>query len=214
MTIRTLEQLSDSLAKDLVWRKKELANLRSLIDNSSISSSQERVLLRSGITILYAHWEGFIKTAASNYLEYVAMQRLRYDELSSNFVALALKTKLNQVNETSKATIFTEAIEFIRTELNKRSLVPYKDIVQTGSNLSSSVLKEITCVLGLDYSFYETKQILIDSKLLAKRNYVAHGEYIRLDKEDYLQLHSQVINMMDTFRNQIDNCATIESYRY
>jgi len=213
MMIRTLEQLSDSLAKDLAWRKKELANLKSLIETSSMSSSQERVLLRSGITILYAHWEGFIKTAASNYLEYVAMQRLRYDELSSNFVALALKNQLSQVNETNKATIFTETIDFIRTQLIKRSSVPYKDVVQTRSNLSSSVLKEITCVLGLDYSFYETKQILIDSNLLAKRNYVAHGEYIELDKEDYLQLHSQVINMMDTFRNQVDNCATIESYR-
>jgi hypothetical protein len=213
MTIRTLEQLSDSLAEDLAWRKKELSNLKSLIETSSMSSSQERVLLRSGITILYAHWEGFIKTAASNYLEYVAMQRLRYDELSSNFVALALKQKLSQANETNKATIFTETIDFIRTQLIKRSSVPYKDVVQTGANLSSSVLREITCVLGLDYSFYETKQILIDNKLLAKRNFVAHGEYIKLDKEDYLQLHSQVINMMDTFRNQVDNCATIESYR-
>lgn len=213
MTIRTLEQLSDSLAGDLAWRKKELANLKSLIESSGMSSSQERVLLRSGITILYAHWEGFIKTAASNYLEYVAMQRLRYDELSSNFVALALRNRLSQASETSKATIFTEAIDFIRSQLTQRGLVPYKDIVQTGSNLSSSVLKEITCVLGLDYSFYETKQMLIDSNLLAKRNYVAHGEYLRLEKDDYLQLHSQVVSMMDNFRNQIDNCAAIENYR-
>ncbi len=212
MTIRTLEQLSDSLAKDLVWRKKELANIKSLIETSSISSSRESVLLRSGITILYAHWEGFIKSAATDYLEYVATRRLRYDELSNNFIALSLKTKLSQANETSKATIFTEAIDFIRSQLNKRSSIPYKDVVQTG-NLSSSILKEITCTLGLDYSFYETKQILIDSKLLAKRNYIAHGEYLKLDKEDYLELHSQVVNMMDTFRNQIDRCASEESYR-
>ncbi|NJO71396.1 MAG: hypothetical protein HC825_06300 [Oscillatoriales cyanobacterium RM1_1_9] len=212
MTIRTLEQLSDSLAEDLAWRKKELANLKFLIETSR-PFSQERVLLRSRITILYAHWEGFIKNAASNYLEYVAMKKLRYDELSSNFVALALKTKLSQVNDTSKATVFTEAIDFIRGQLTQRSSVPYKDIVQTGSNLSSSVLKEITCILGLDYSLYETKQKLIDSTLLAKRNYVAHGEYLNLEKKDYLQLHSQVIDMMDTFRNQIDNCASVESYR-
>lgn len=212
MTMRTLEQLSDSLAKDLVWRKKELADLRSLIE-SAMPSSKGKVLLRSGITILYAHWEGFIKTAASNYLEYVSMRSLRYDELSSNFVALALKTQLSQANETSKATVFTESIDFIRSKLNERSSIPHKNVIQTGSNLSSSIFREITCVLGLDYSLYETKQILIDEKLLAKRNSIAHGEYSHLDKEDYLELHSQVIDMMNAFRNQIENCATRENYR-
>jgi hypothetical protein len=212
--MRNLEQLSDSLARDLVWRKKELADLKSLIETAKTSSSKEKALLRSGITILYVHWEGFVKTAASNYLEYVATKRLRYDELSSNFVALALKTKLSQVNETNKATVFTEAVDFIRSQLNERSSVPYKNVVQTGANLSSSIFKEIVCLLGLDYSFYETKQILIDEQLLARRNNIAHGEYyMQLEKRDYLDLHYQVIGMMDTFRNQIENCATCESYR-
>ncbi len=212
-TIRTLEQLSDSLAADLIWRKKELTDLKSLIENARSSSSKEKTLLRSGITILYAHWEGFIKTAASSYLEYIAMQRLRYDELSSNFVALALKNKLSQADQTNKATVFTEAIDFIRSQLDERSSVPYRDIVQTGSNLSSSIFREITCILGLDYSFYETKQILIDEKLLARRNNIAHGNYLSLDKDDYLELHSQVINLMNTFSNQIENCAACENYR-
>lgn len=212
MTIRTLDQLSDSLAKDLAWRKKELADLILLIE-SAIPSSQEKALLRSGITILYAHWEGFVKTAASNYLEYVSKKSLRYDELSSNFVALALKTRSNQANETNKATIFTESIDFIRSKLNERSSVPYQNVIQTGSNLSSSIFREIACVLGLDYSSYETKQILIDKTLLARRNSIAHGEYSYLDKEEYLELHLQVIGMMNTFSKQIEDCATIEAYR-
>jgi MAE_28990/MAE_18760-like HEPN len=212
-TIRTLEQLSDSLSADLGWRKKELADLKSLIENAQTSSSREKALLRSGVTILYAHWEGFVKTASSSYLEYIAMQRLRYNELSSNFVALSFKTKLSQVNETNKATIFTEAVDFIRSQLDERSAVPYKEVVKTGSNLSSSIFREITCMLGLNYSFYETKQVLIDEKLLAKRNSIAHGEYLSLEKQDYLELHAQVISMIDTFRNEIENCATCENYR-
>jgi MAE_28990/MAE_18760-like HEPN len=219
--IRTLEQLSDSLAADLVWRKKELAVLKSLIESATMSSSQEKTLLRCGITILYAHWEGFIKNSASDYLEFISMRRLKYNELSSNFVALAFKSKLKQAHETNKATIFTEAVDFIRLQLDERSSVPYKDIIQTGSNLSSSIFKEIVCILGLDYSFYETKQILIDEKLLAKRNNIAHGEYLQLDKQEYLELHSQIVGspqlqitgIMDHFRTQIENCAICESYR-
>ncbi len=211
--IRTLEQLSDRLAEDLAWRKKELSALKSLIETASISPSKEKMLLRSGITILYAHWEGFIKSAGSNYLEYVALKRLKYRELSGNFVALAFKSRLNQANETNKATVFTDAIDFMREQLDQRSSVPYKDVVQTGSNLSSSILREITCILGLDYSLYETKQILIDEKLLARRNTIAHGNRMQLDKEDYLELHVQVIGMMEIFRNQVENCASCRDYR-
>jgi hypothetical protein len=119
MKIRTLEQLSDCIANDLAWRKKELSALKGLIQSSSTSSaSKQRVLLRSGSTILYAHWEGFIKFAASKYLEYIAMQKLRYEELSSNFVALSFKKQLETASTTKKATVFTEAIDFIRSQLN------------------------------------------------------------------------------------------------
>lgn len=211
--IRSLEQLSDSLDADLVWRKKELADLKSLIDTATVASSKEKALLRGGITILYAHWEGFVKTAASNYLEYVAMQRLQYNELSNNFVALALKAKLSQAHETNKSTTFIEAINFIRSQLGERSSIPYKDVIQTGSNLSSSIFREIICTIGLDYSFYETKQILIDEKLLARRNNIAHGNYLFLDKQDYMELHIQIIGMMNMFRGQIGNCAMEQSYR-
>lgn len=214
--IRTLEELNDSLSADLAWRKKELSILKSLVETAATSSSKEKALLRCGTAILYAHWEGFIKTSSSHYLEFIARKQLRYTELSSNFVALAFKSKLKQVHETNKATIFTEVVDFIRFQLNERSSVPYKDEIQTGSNLSSSTFKEIVCVLGLDYSLYETKQILIDEKLLARRNKIAHGEYLQslqLDKQDYLELHSQIIEIMEHFRTQIENCAACKSYR-
>ncbi len=212
MTIRNLEALNDKLSEDLAWRKKELSELKTLIESKSFSPGRHNALLRSGATILYAHWEGFIKTASTSYLEFVAMQRLRYEELSSNFIALAMKTKLNQAAETNKATIFTEVTEFLMTKLPERSSVPYKDVIQTGSNLSSSILREIICLLGLDYSGYETKRVVIDEKLLLTRNNIAHGEYLLLDSEAYLELHSQVIEMMELFRNQIENCATMKTY--
>ena len=210
--IRTLEQLIDSLSEDLAWRKKELSTLNSVVESAATSSSKEKALLRCGTAILYAHWEGFIKTSASNYLEFIARRQLKYTELSSNFVALAFKSKLKQAHETNKATIFTEAIDFIRLKLDDCSSIPYKDVIKTG-NLSSSTFKEIVCVLGLDYSFYETKQILIDEKLRVRRNSIAHGEYLQLNKQDYLELHSQIIGIMDHFRTQIENCAVCESYR-
>ncbi|MBH8564055.1 hypothetical protein I8748_18000 [Nostoc sp. CENA67] len=207
-----LENLIDRLSQDSAWRKKELSDLKTLIESKSLSFGRHNAILRSGVTILYAHWEGFVKTSASSYLEFVAMQKLRYEELSSNFVALAMKAKLDQAMETNKPTIFTEVTEFIMTKMAERSSIPYKNVIKTGSNLSSSILREIICILGLDYSFFETKQVIIDEKLLKNRNTIAHGEYLLLDREAYLELHSQVIEMMDNFRTQIENCAAMKSY--
>jgi MAE_28990/MAE_18760-like HEPN len=212
MTIRSVENLVDSIDADLSWRRKELHALKSLVETKGFSESKHNALLRSGVTILYAHWEGFVKTVASNYLEFVAMQRLPYKELSSNFIALAMKARLNTAMETSKATIFTEVAEFFLTQLEQRSIVPYKDVIKTGANLSSEIFREILCVLGLNYSDYATKQILIDEKLLARRNNIAHGEYLLLDLTDYLELHSQVIGMMELLQTQIENCAAMKQY--
>jgi hypothetical protein len=211
MSIRRLEELNDQLSSELAWRKKELSVIKSLIDTGSFSTSKKTALLRSGVTILYAHWEGFIKQAASIYLEFVSMQRLPYDKLSANFVALAMKSKLNQAKDTNKATIYNEVVEFFMTKLSERSSIQYKNVIQT-SNLSSSVLREIVCMLGLDYSFYEPKNILIDEKLLRMRNEIAHGNYISIDQKEYDELYFKVIEMMDTFRNQIDNCAATKKY--
>ncbi|MEH2082139.1 MAG: MAE_28990/MAE_18760 family HEPN-like nuclease [Nostoc sp.] len=211
MKIRTLEQLSDKLAEELAWRKKELSALKALIDGKSFSSGKQKALLRSGITMLYAHWEGFIKVAANSYLEFVAMQSLPYNQLSNNFIALALKDKLDRARETNKATIYNEIADFFVTKLNERSIIKYENRIAT-SNLSSSVFKEIVCLLGLNYSFYESKEVLIDKKLLEKRNMIAYGNYLDIDEQQYDELHSQVIHIMDHFRNQIDNCAATKQY--
>jgi hypothetical protein len=212
MKIRTLEDLNQRLTEDLIWRKKEISDLKSLIETRNFSTSKHNALLRSGVTLLYAHWEGYIKTAATSYLEFVAQQKLTYEDLAINFVALAMKTKLNQVTETNKATVFTEVANFMLTQMNQRSFIPCEDVISTASNLSSSILREIVCILGLDYSFYQTKEVIINEQLLKRRNGIAHGEYLSLDREEYQQLHDEILAMIENFRTQIENNAIQKLY--
>ena len=169
MKIQTPENLSDKLAEELAWRKVELSTLKAMIDSKSFPYGKRKALLRSGITMLYAHWEGFIKVAANSYLEFVAMQGLPYNKLANNFIALAMKDKLDQARETNKVTIYSEVADFFTTKLSNKSLIRYENRITT-SNLSSSIFKEIVCMLGLDYNFYESKEVLIDERLLKKRN--------------------------------------------
>ena len=212
MKLRTAEQLSDRLSNDLAWRKKELSEVQSLVETKKFSSAKHNALIRSGVCLLYAHWEGFVKLAAISYLEYVRMQKLCYGELASNFLALAMKEKLKEAKETNKPSLYIPVCDFFLEELNQRCSLP-KDAISTASNLSSEIFKEITHTLGIDFSPYSTKSVLIDTKLLKTRNEIAHGEYSIFDKEEYIELHREVIAMLDLFRNQIENAAINEDYK-
>ena len=214
MKIRTEDQLSDRLATDLAWRKKELSAMKSLIESKNVSDHKHKALVRSGVCILYSHWEGFVKLAAKSYLEYVISKRLMYQERSSNFLALAMKEKLKDAKETHKPSLYIPVCEFFLSELNQRCILPKpKDVISTASNLSSEILKEITYILGIDFSIYSTKSVLIDTKLLKTRNEIAHGNYSVFDRDEYLELHREVIEMLDIFRNQIENAAIQKKFR-
>ncbi|MEO1428120.1 MAG: MAE_28990/MAE_18760 family HEPN-like nuclease [Cyanobacteria bacterium J06632_19] len=210
MKLRTAEQLSDKLANELAWRKKELSDIKSLIE-TKFSLAKHNALIRSGICLLYAHWEGFVKIAGNSYLEYVRMQKLSYEKLANNFLALAMKEKLDEAKETNKPSLYIPVCDFFLDELNQRCELP-KDVISTASNLSSEIFKEITHVLGIDFSPYSTKSVLIDTKLLKARNEIAHGEYSLFDKEQYIELHEEIIAMLDIFRNQIENAAINKHY--
>ncbi len=213
MSIRTLEDLSDKLAQDLAWRKRELAEIKSLVEaKKDVSDQRHKVLVRSAVCILYSHWEGFVKLAANAYVEYVRLKKLTYQDISTNFLALAMKEKLKEAKETNKPSLYIPVCQFLISELNERCSLP-KDPISTASNLNSEILKEIADILGIDFSPYLTKSKLIDEKLLKTRNKIAHGEYSGVDRNEYIELHQETINLLDLFKNQIENAAIEERFK-
>ncbi len=211
MNIRTAEELSTKLSDDLAWRKKELSEVKSLVESRSFSEQRHTALVRGAVCILYSHWEGFVKLAANSYVEYVRLQKLNYKQLSSNFLALAMKERLKEAKQTNKPSLYIPVCDFFLSQLNQKCVLP-KNAISTASNLSSEILKEITDILGIDFSLYSTKSVLIDTKLLKTRNEIAHGDYLVFDREEYIELHTEVIGMLDTFRNQIENAAITKKF--
>ncbi|NJL90465.1 MAG: hypothetical protein HC916_12260 [Coleofasciculaceae cyanobacterium SM2_1_6] len=211
--IRTLNDLSDRLSEDLAWRKKELSILEGLIETRSFGQNKTDALIRSGIALLYGHWEGYIKCAASAYLEFVSRQKdLKYCELAYNFVAIAMKKKLSEASATNQSTIHNQVIQFLVEGMEQRIDIPRDNIIKTGSNLSSNLFQQILALLGIDYRPYELKQVLIDKQLLKRRNQIAHGEYLDVDIASYRELHKEIIWMMDYFKDQIENHAVQKLY--
>lgn len=210
MTIRTEEELSDKLAEDLIWRKKEMTILRKLV--ATATPDRKTVLLRSLIAILYAHWEGFIKNASNAYLEYVANRRLLRANLASNFLANSLARRIHDASDRRNLSSLIEVIELLRGNLQSRSRMPKERIV-TESNLSSRVLEDVTTLLGIDYKPYQMKAVLIDESLVGNRNQIAHGDYLAVDESTALALLDEIQQLMESFRDQIENAVALGAYR-
>ena len=140
MKIRTIDELQDYVDKEMSWRRKELSAIKSNIFVAK--EFAKNTALRSGIAILYAHWEGMIKNIATAYLSFVANQRLQYKELKNNFWSIAVKNDLLGFDETRKSSRHNKIIKNIRNMEDKRAHIPYEDVIKTKSNLNSDVFIE------------------------------------------------------------------------
>jgi len=212
MTIRTTQELVDALADQLVWRRKELTELRSLADISRANASRQATLIRAGTALLYAHWEGFVKTSATYFLEYVSAQRRTHAELSTNFLCVILRKQLSTARLTKKVSATGDIIDFLLERMDSRANLPTKNVINTESNLSSLVFREILWTLGLDEAPYATKKTLLDEKLLARRNHIAHGQSLDVSVDDYLEMHDEILALMDAFKTQIENACILKQY--
>jgi len=193
-----------------VWRKKELTVLRKLL--ATASEDRKSVLVRSLVAIVYAHWEGFLKGAAKVYVEYVKARRLPYSELAANFVAQAVLPRMRRAVEQRDVKEVVELVQLFRGDMNERSRLSVEG-VGGGSNLSSRALRTLTITLGLNYEPFESKAFLIDTRLLENRNRIAHGDYIALNVEDALELATEMMALMECFRDEIENAVALSRYR-
>ena len=210
MKIRTSEELQTRLDEDFAWRRKELTVIFTNVKSSK--PLQVNTNIRIGVVMLYAHWEGFIKNAAELYLIFVACKKLTLKQLSNNMIAVSLKSKLKDFEETNKNTVHTQLINFLLGDLNIRAQIPTENIIKTQSNLNSSILKEILSVIGIDYAPYELKEKYIDSQLLRIRNSVAHGQDPEINEDEFYELYQEMTNLMSSIKTEITNNAILSNY--
>lgn len=210
--IKALYQLQKQLDADLSWRKKELFAFKLLLDEGSAEPAVLNYLIRAGLLLLYAHWEGFVKSASSYYLSYVVEKNQRLNEIKDNFIAIHLKKCFPGELPSRKVINLIKIVKFMRSDLGDTFVVNPERIIETESNLSAEVLAEIICTLGLDYAYYETKQVLINRKLVFWRNNIAHGQYLEVDYEEFAELYGSVIEMINEFKSQIETAATEKGF--
>ena len=219
MKIKELSNLEEKIDNELSWRKKELTSIKVDVESSNTKEKSEQSrAIRSGIILLYAHWEGAIKSIAEYYLIYVSGLNLKYGELKSNFLAIAMKRSLNEFKDTKKASVHNKFIDDIYAKKNEVSEIPCNKIIKTDSNLKMETFKEITATIGIDDNKYVLKKMVIDNRLLGNRNKIAHGDRIdNLDGisciYDYIELHTMGVELIDKFAEDIKKAAINAEYK-
>ncbi len=215
MDIRTYDDLAHVLERDLRWRRSEIAVVNSRL-RATASGFERNALLRAGVALLYAHWEGFIKHAARAYLELVASRtkrgRLGYAALAAPFVGLALHRRLRASQVQATPALLAEASRVLLKPSGERASVPTEGVVTARSNLRFGVLEELLTNIGIDPTPYKTKEVLINESLVDRRNNIAHGEYCPLEPEDFDELRREVLDMLTDLSNRIQNAALGEEY--
>ncbi|WP_121809744.1 MAE_28990/MAE_18760 family HEPN-like nuclease [Mucilaginibacter kameinonensis] len=211
MNIRTKIDLKDTLDKDFGWRKLELSQV--LLSVKGSIGKTKNVALRTATLLLYAHWEGFVKCACTAYLNYVKNQSLAYKDLPNYLIALSLKQKLVLFENTNKATIHTQLIDYLKSCDNDVAIIDDSNAISTGSNLKSTILKEILTTIGIDYTPFSLKANLIDEQLLNYRNTIAHGEFLKIDEKEYIKLHAEIFSMMTSIKTSIENAVALDLFK-
>lgn len=211
MKIRTLDELQDQLDRDIGWRIKEIADIK--LSLKSAQGSKETTLIRAGVPLLYAHWEGFVKSAAEAYINFVAMKRLALENLSHSFVALAARQHLDNLSNSTRAKLQIDAVTFLRSRLNEQANISPRTKINTRSNLNSEVFEDIALTLGIDTSRYLPRYNFLNTSLLSRRNAIAHGEYLDLDMNAYTDLSDDVVMLLRWVKTDIQNCASLESFK-
>lgn len=211
MKIRTLEDLVQAVDQDLAWRKKEISVFSRVVVKANGAAIDSTV--RAGVALVYAHWEGFVKHAAESYVRFVALRRLGSNQLATPFVGQAVRKAFSKLSGSHSAEAINEMVDAVFRSSGQPCPIPTKDEVNTRSNLSSDVLKDIVASLGLEYELFKSKENLLDEKLLGQRNKIAHGKYLDVSRDHFLDLKSNVVVLMDQFRSEIENAAAAGKYR-
>jgi hypothetical protein len=208
--IRTLNQLQDALDAELAWRVKEIGVFRIM---SKRNGPEGKHFIRAGVALVYAHWEGFIKAASGQYLNFVHFRGHTYRELKSCFAILGLKSKLHVLSTSRKSIPNIEAFDFILSEMEQTAHMRMSSAINTDSNLTSTVFANIAASLDISVDNYVTKFNLIDESLVKRRNKVAHGEYLDLGGKEFGDLVDEVLQLMRGYKTDLQNAASMESYK-
>lgn len=210
MKLRTASAAQDRIDEEFAWRLKEIADLK--LQARQSSGDRRKTLIRSGVPLLYAHWEGFVKASAQHFINFVSYQSISYRELAPCFVVRSLRGQIAGLSGRGSYAQTIAGVEHLLNSLDKPSQLSPNSPVVTFANLNSDRFIELASSIGVDVAPYSAKWNLIDVSLLKRRNMIAHGDHLDLDHSNFITLCDDVIPLLRQFKNDLENAISLKKY--
>lgn len=207
----TEDDLSAFFNSELTWRRKELSDLKSAV--KAADKHSQGVLLKSIVSMSYAHWEGYVKICANKYFEHLCIRKKTYNELERQIYINSFLVRLDALHK-SRLNI-KDRCQLISDILDsKSSKFSYinSDLIDTKSNLNSEVISEICLICGISPEHFISNKTFIDVILLKRRNAIAHGQQESIDARDVDGLISDSLALMETFKGLLENKVYTKAY--
>jgi hypothetical protein len=189
---------------ELDWRFDELASIKIQIANTVRNSQAEISLLRAAWALLYAHYEGFIKTQVRAYLELIENSQASRAILSEPLVLFSLKREFSRLrSQCSDFELFHEGRQNFPTGMAtpiQFERNPQKEIKLPGENsLTIDAVVECLELIGVSVKFVTDERQRLNS-LVFRRHEIAHGnKSLVRDREEYYEFARIVTSAMVEF---------------
>lgn len=203
--------LSDIFDADLVWRRKKLSDIKFAI--KAADSVAKPSLLRAIIAMSYAHWEGYIRTCANKYFEYLVLRKKQFTELERQIYVNSFLVRLGSFRFSKQS--LEDRCRFINDILDGKELrFSYinPNLVDTKSNLNTDVIKDICMICGVDGTHFEDNRAFLDVLILKRRNAIAHGQQEFIQEDEVDDLVAKTLSLMGAFRNLLENKVYTKAY--
>lgn len=183
----------ESISQDLDWREAELGSLKLLLARNDTTEHQKDVLLKACWALLYAHYEGFVKTALTVFYDEAKRRAQDCGSLPKPTRLFALEKMLRQIRNLPPPDFLDQIETFTGTHHLGKPVFPDVD---TKSNLWPNVLQELLDAADINLPSLTNHKVLINT-LVSRRNKIAHGnQAMILEVADYRSYEAAVYDLM------------------
>ena len=210
MKLRTDSELQEYLDREYAWRLQEIDLLKTTVRRASNRYCQ--TLMRAGLPLVYAHWEGFVKAGTEAMLCFVSLSGKTYRELAPCFAVHGLVAEIDVLTTSKKEHRRIAALEFVTSKLDDRARFRWKGQARSDGNLNYERFCGIAASVGIDISRYETRSNFVDQSLLKRRNTIAHGAWIDLNVAGFADVADGVLLLLRWFKTDLENSIARKLY--
>jgi hypothetical protein len=207
----TEQDLSNLFDEDLIWRRRELSDIKAAVKAADFAAKP--ALLRATIAMSYARWEGYVRLCANRYFEFLTVRRMPYSVLERQYYVNSFLLRLdalfkNRLNLETRCALVNEILD------GANGIFHYIQpaLIDTKSNLTTDVVKEICLICSVDPSHFEAKRIFIDQLVVKRRNAIAHGQQEFIQENEVDELVADLIGLMQHFRTLLENKIYLKQY--